>query len=212
MYRLHYFPGNASMTPHMLLNEIGVPFELVLVDREKNAHKDPAYLRLNPMGRIPTIEDGGLVLFETAAIVLHLCDRHPDVELAPSLGSNARAKFYQWLIFLTNTIQTEQLVYFYPERHTPDPGAVAGVKARSEERLGQMFDVVEAELAKGGPYFLGTKPTAADFYLLMVGRWGRMLAHPPRARPAIGRLMTQLLERPTVQRTLAAEGLAEPFI
>ena len=55
MYRLHYYPGNASLTPHMLLHEIGAPFELVLVDRRRDAHKDAAYLRLNPMGRIPTL-------------------------------------------------------------------------------------------------------------------------------------------------------------
>ena len=126
MYRLHYYPGNASLTPHMLLHEIGAPFELVLVDRRRDAHKDAAYLSLNPMGRNPTLEDGTLVLSETAAIALHLCDRHLPAGLAPPLASPERAAFYKWLIFLTNTIQAEQSVYFYPERHTAEPAAVPG--------------------------------------------------------------------------------------
>ena len=68
MIRLHYYPGNASFTPHVLLQELGTPFELVLVDREQGAHKAPAYLRLNPNGLIPVLEHDDLVLYETAAI------------------------------------------------------------------------------------------------------------------------------------------------
>ena len=69
------------MTPHILLCELGEYFELVLVDRAGNAHKSPAYLRLNPNGLIPVLEDGDLVLYETAAIVLHLADTHPQAAL-----------------------------------------------------------------------------------------------------------------------------------
>jgi glutathione S-transferase len=74
MIQLHYFPGNASMTPHILLEELGVPFELQFVDRSAGAHKSPDYLKLNPNGLIPVLVDGDLVLYETAAICLHLVD------------------------------------------------------------------------------------------------------------------------------------------
>jgi glutathione S-transferase len=97
MLKLHYFPGNASMAPHMLLEELGVPYELSLVDRTKQAHKSPAYLELNPNGLIPVLVDGELVLYETAAICLHLVDTHPAAGLAPALGSGDRAHFYKWL-------------------------------------------------------------------------------------------------------------------
>src|SRR5262245_63889985 len=72
MLELHYYPGNASLTPHMLLEELGVPYALKLVDRTRNAHKAPEYLRLNPNGLIPVLVAGDLVLYETAAICLHL--------------------------------------------------------------------------------------------------------------------------------------------
>lgn len=86
MLQLHYFPSNASLTPHMLLEELGVPYELKLVDRAHGAHKAPDYLALNPNGLIPVLveahAEGDLVLYETAAICLHLVDTHPQAGLA----------------------------------------------------------------------------------------------------------------------------------
>ena len=120
MYQLYYYPGNANLAPHILLEEIGAAVELILVDRRVNGQKDPDYLRLNPNGRIPTLIDGDLVLFEAAAICLHLADRHPEANLAPPHGSAERAHFYKWLVFLTNTIQTDSMANHYPEKHTTD--------------------------------------------------------------------------------------------
>ena len=68
MYQLYYYPSNASLAPHIVLEEIGAPYELVLVDRDAQAHKQPDYLKLNPSGLIPVLIDGDLVLTETAAI------------------------------------------------------------------------------------------------------------------------------------------------
>ena len=77
MLQLHYHPSDASLMPHIFLEELGVPFELKLVDRARNAQKSPEYLRLNPNGLIPVLEDGDLVVYETPAILLHLADTHP---------------------------------------------------------------------------------------------------------------------------------------
>ena len=148
MYKLYYYPGNASMAPHMLLEELGVAYELILVDREKNAHQSAEYLKLNPNGRIPTLIDGELILYETAAICLHLVDRHPHAGFAPAIGSLERAEFYKWLIYLTNTLQAELITYFYPERLTDDDAATAQVKAHAEMRVGKMLDLMEETLAK----------------------------------------------------------------
>src|SRR3989304_10510949 len=84
MYQLYYHPGNANPAPHILLEEIGADYELVLVDRTKNEQKSPAYLKLNPAGRIPVLVDGDLVLYETAAICLHLADRHAAAGVGPA--------------------------------------------------------------------------------------------------------------------------------
>lgn len=151
MYRLHYYPGNANLAPHMVLRETGAPFELVLVDRERGLHQQPEYLKLNPNGVIPVLVDGELVLWESAAISLHLADRHPEARLVPPLGSAARAHFYKWLIHLTNTLQPELLVYFYPERWSAAGPAAASVKAHAEARVDVMLGRIEAALAADGP-------------------------------------------------------------
>ena len=161
--QLHYYPSTASMVPHILLEEIGAPYERVLVNRTQNAHKSPAYLALNPNGLIPLFTDGELVLYETAAICLHLCDTHPQAGLAPALGSPQRAHFYKWLMWLTNTLQSTLIVYFYPERwvdagHTDE---AAEVKRHAQARLGELLDQVDAELARhGGPWLLGSSHSA----------------------------------------------------
>ena len=87
-YILHYYPGNASLLPHMALREAGAAFELRLVDRTKDVQHSPDYLRLNPNGRIPVLVHGSLVLYETAAITLYLADQHPEDRKSTRLNSS----------------------------------------------------------------------------------------------------------------------------
>ena len=76
MYKLFWDPGAANMAPHAVLEEIGCPYELVKVDIAKGEHRRPAYVKLNPNGRVPTLIDGEKVMFEAAAIVLYLIEKH----------------------------------------------------------------------------------------------------------------------------------------
>lgn len=211
MYELYYYPGNASMLPHMALREAGVPFELHLVDRAQDAQNSPDYLRLNPNGRIPVLVQDDLVLFETAAITMHLADQHPELGLAPPPGTPERAQFYKWMIHLTNTPQAEFRAWFYPEQHVADRAAADSVKQASGERLGRMFDVIADQLGDG-PWLLGERFSAADLFLLMLVRWGRAMPRPPRQLPQLGRHAERVLARPAVQDTFAAEGVAAPFV
>jgi len=212
MYRLYYYPGNANLAPHILLEEIGADYELVLVDRNKNEHKSPEYLKLNPAGRIPVLIDGGLVLYESAAICLHLADRHAGAGLAPALGSNERAQFYKWLVYLTNTLQAELMLYFYPERLADDAAAAAQIKAHAESRTGDMLDLIEAALDAGpGPFLLGAHYRAVDPYLLMLCRWTRGMRNPARNRPQLVRFLETMLARRATQRAFAAEGITAPY-
>ena len=212
MYQLYYYPGNANLAPHILLEEIGADYELVLVDRNKNEHKGPEYLKLNPSGRIPVLVEGGLVLYETAAICLHLADRHAGAQLAPMLGTNERAEFYKWLVYLTNTLQAELILYFYPERLADDAAAAAQIKKHAERRVGEMLDLVEATLTAGaGPFLLGAQYRAVDPYLLMLCRWTRLMHNPARTRPHLGRFLDTVMARPATQRAFAAECIAAPF-
>jgi glutathione S-transferase len=216
MIQLHYAPGNASMTPHMLLEELGVPFELKRVDREHGAHKSAEYLKLNPNGLIPVLVDGDLVLYETAAIVLHLVDTHPAAGLAPAVpGSAERAQFYKWLVWLSASLQPQFSIYFYTERYVA-PGNAAGaaeVKALTNERIEKLIDQIDAQLAsRGGPWLLGERFSALDLYACMLCRWTRSARRPARTLPNVGPYLQRVLERPAVQRVFANEGLGQPWV
>jgi len=213
--QLHYYPSTAAMIPHILLEELGVPYERVLVDRSQNRHKAPEYLRLNPNGLIPVLTDRDLVLYETAAIVLHLCDTHPQAGLAPQLGTPARAHFYKWLMWLTNTLQATLIVYFYPERWVNDGNGegAAQVKARAQEKVNGLVDQLDRLVAgNGGPWVLGQEFSALDPYVFTLCRWTRNFDGPKaRDRQHLGPYLQRMSERPALQRVFVAEKLSAPF-
>ncbi len=212
MIQLHYFPGNASLIPHLLLEELGVPFELKLVDRANQAHKSAEYLKMNPNGLIPVLVDGDLVLYETAAICLYLLDAYPQSGLGPAPDTKARAHFTKWLMWLTNTLQATLIIYFYPERWADDESAIAQVKAHAEAKIGAMLEQLDAELARGGPWLGGAGFSALDLYAMVLCRWTRGFGRPARSLPHLGPWLARVLARPAVQRVFAAEGLAAPLV
>lgn len=221
MVQLHYFPGNASLIAHIVLEEIGTPFELRHVDREQSAQKSPEYLALNPNGLIPVLIDdesigadgAPLVLYETAAICLHLADRHPASALLPALATRERAQAYKWLAWCTNTLQATIGHYFYPERWAIDAAGAAVVKTLAETKVAAMLDQVEAELARhGGPWFLGDRFSVVDAYAFVLCRWTRGFARPARSLPNVKPWLDRMLARPAVQRAFATEKLPAPFV
>jgi glutathione S-transferase len=211
MLQLHYHPSDASLMPHIFLEELGVPFELKLVDRARNAQKSPEYLKLNPNGLIPVLVDGDLVLYETPAILLHLADTHPQAGLMPALGTDGRAHGYKWLVWLSNTLQTTLVQLFYAERYVPAEG-VADFRARAEARIAPLLDQLETQLqSSGGPWLLGETYTAADCMAFVLCCWTRNLQRPANSLPAISAYLARMRQRPAVQRAVATEQLPETF-
>lgn len=222
-FELHYYPSNASMAPHLVLLELGLPFDKLLVDRTVQAHKSPAYLALNPNGLIPVLRDGDLVLFESAAICLHLADLHDlpaaAPRLMPALGTPERAQATKWLIWLTNTLQATLIHYFYPERLV-DAGsteAAAQVKAHAQAMAAAQLDILADEFScRGGPWLLGADYGLGDIYAFMLCRWTRSFSGPAgapaRERPVLAAWLQRMLARPAVQRLIADEGLQPPLV
>ena len=211
MLKLHYHPSDASLMPHILLEELGVPFTLQLVDRANNAQKSAAYLKLNPNGLIPVLEDGALVVYETPAILLHLADTHPQARLVPDIGTPERAQCYQWMVWLSNTLQATLVQYFYAERYV-DAAGVADFRARTEARIAPMLDQLEAQLqSSAGPWLLGADYSAADCMVFVLCCWTRNFARPANSLPALGAYLARMRQRPAVQRAAATEQLPETF-
>lgn len=187
------------MAPHAALAEVGLDYELIRIEREQ-AQTDPAYLALNPSGVVPTLVDGDLVLTESAAILLYLADRFPAARLAP----DDRAQYYRWLAFLTNSVQTAMLRFFYPERYGGEGvGEVAAAEA------GRHFDVLERTL-DGREWLVGEHRTAADLFLFMVTRWGRRLDSPAWDRPNLRAHFIRTLNLPCVGRMMEEQELELP--
>jgi glutathione S-transferase len=202
--RLHWIPGSAAMAPHAALAEIGVAYELALVERNEAGESPPAYLALNPSGRVPTLEDGDLVLTESAAILLHLADSFPEARLAPPVGE--RAELYRLLVFMTNTVQTALLRFLYPERHGGgDVRAVAG------EELQTLFERIDGEL-EDREWLVGDDRTAADLFLFMLTRWGRHLEPQAWERPNLRAHLLRTLELPGVRKMMDEQGLERPAL
>ncbi|NTS76271.1 glutathione S-transferase family protein [Catenovulum sp. SM1970] len=197
MYQLYYYPNNASLSPHLVLQEIGVPFDLLLVDRQSNAQKSAEYLKLNPAGRIPTLIDDGQAIFESPAICMHLADKHLDAGLAPALGSTERALYYQWMTYLTNTVQAELMIYYYTSRHVPLDTDFGKVKQIHEQRIGEMLALLDRELATR-PYIAGEQLTACDYFLFMLAIWSDEFAKPPLSYEHLGAYLRKLAKRDAV--------------
>ena len=194
--RLYWRPGTASMAPHAALAEIGVEYDLVLTERDE-AQSDAGYRELNPLGVVPTLVDGDLVVTESAAILLYLADRYPEARLAPQ----ERADFYRWLVFMTNTVQTTMLRFFYPERY-----GGPGVEAMASADAARLFGILEARL-DGRDWLVGDHRTGADLFLFMLTRWGRRLDPPAWQLPGLRAHFVRTLRLSGVQRMIEEEEL-----
>jgi glutathione S-transferase len=148
---------------------------------------------------------------EAAAICLHLVDKHPGAGLAPAIGSEDRAHFYRWLVFLTNTLQPQIITRSYPERLADDEAGAAAVKRNVVTQIAATLDIIEAHLAARGPWILGDRYSAVEPFLFMLCRWTRNDPSPARARPHIKKLLDAMMQRPAVRHAHEQEGISAPF-
>lgn len=207
MYSLYYSPGAASMVVHWLLIELGVPHELRLVDTAAREQKSADYLRLNPNGVVPTLIDQGEPLYETAALVLHLADRHAEAGFAPAQDDPLRGHYLQWMLNLANTLQSPLRLWWYPQ--DIDAERTEAVKDGARRRIEATWDRLDAHLAANGPYVLGERLSAADFYLTMLMRWTRNMPRPGHEWPHLAALAARIKARPSFRTLYEREGLTE---
>ncbi|MET1254586.1 glutathione S-transferase family protein [Aliikangiella maris] len=212
MYQLYYYPNNASLAPHLILQELDVDFELILVDRQSSANLSAEYLKLNPTGRIPTLVDGELVLFESAAIALYLCEEYakkfPDSPslLLPEYDKMLRGKALQWLFYLNSTVQSELIMYFYAARHTQDPQGADAIKDAQERRVTNMLSLLNDELT-GKSYLLGEKFSVCDCFLFMLCLWCDVFTKTPADFPELKPYLIRLSQRQAFKRVCQTENI-----
>jgi glutathione S-transferase len=215
MYVLHYFPDTASLVLRMVLLELGVPHDCRLIDRENGALDSPAYRAMQPLGKIPAMETPDGPMFETAAMLLYLADRHPG--LVPPPESPDRAAFLKWFFFTSTNIHPTLLDLFYPDRVAGED-AVTEVQTRARAKMLNFLTILN-DAAKDSPAWLpADRPSVLGYYLGMLIHWlGSYDAdHPSHFMahqfPALHRVMSMLETRDAAQKIAVEEGLgALPF-
>ena len=209
MYTLFYSPGSASMAPHAMLEETGAKYALKRIDISADKPRDPEYLKLNPLGRVPTLAiAGGETIYESAAITMYLADRHPEAKLAPAVTDPQRGPYYQWLTHLTNTLQDGYLLFFYPDRNTTRPDQAPGIKDKALARVDGVWSNLDQALGRRGPYLLGERCSAADIYMHMLFTWYEPPGSLAPRHANLKRCMDLVGERPAVRRMLQQNDMA----
>lgn len=195
------------MAPHAVLREIGCAFELVRIDVSKGEHHAPAYTAINPNQRVPTLAHGECILSKSAAIVLYLCENHPEAGLMPMPGETGRHLFLQWLVYCTNTLQEELQHWWHADHYADRDASRQDLKLVAERRLDAMFLRIDLHLAENGPQLLGNRFSAVDIFLAMLCRWTRQMDKPATAYPHLNRLIGIVTARPAWAAMMAAEGI-----
>jgi len=216
-YRLHYAPDNASLIVRLALEELGQPYRTRLVDRAAQGQRAPDYLALNPNGLIPVLETPDGPIFETAAILLWLADRHG--ALAPAPDSPGRGAFLKWLLFTANTVHPGLRMLFYPHSYVgQDTGAQAHLRKTMTQELDRHLRKLDSAAAERPSWLGGTQPSALELYLAPCLRWcalypaGQTGWFALARYPALAGLCARLEARASTRAASLAEGLGpRPF-
>jgi len=194
----YHNPRSRAQMAHWMLEEAGAPYRIVPVDFEKREHKDPGFLALNPMGKLPTIVHRGVVVTETAAIIAYIADAFPQAGLAPATTDPARGAYYRWLFFGAGCFEPALLDTMM--KRPP-------LESKTMVGYGSYEDVVgtlKTALARG-PYLLGETFTAADVYIGSEINWSMMFGAPGlKGEPVFDDYVARLTARPAYRRVAAA--------
>ena len=199
--KLYHSPRSRSVRPRWLLEELGVPYELVTLDLAAGEHKQPRYLRLHPHGAVPALDDGEVTIFESAAICMHLADKFADKHLAPAVGTAARALYYQWMVYSMVTLEPPVLQVFMHTVMLPEAQRSARAAEEGRQKFAEVAAVLTQALA-GKPYILGEQFSAADVMIGSTLGWGRFMGLL-NGHPELEAYVKRLTERPAYKRAQA---------
>jgi glutathione S-transferase len=200
--KLYMHAAACSLAPHIICRELGLPLELVEVDRKTNMTPlGEDYLQINGNGYVPALQlDSGEVLIEGPAIMQYLADLRPEAGLAPEAGTMERVRLQSWLNFITSELHKPLAMMFLP----PYASARDVLRAHVNKRL----DWMNGRFA--GPYLMGEAFTVADPYLFVCLNWSPWHKIEVTRWPALADFMKRIAERPSVREAFGAEDLL-PF-
>lgn len=198
---LYTNPQSRGRIARWMLEEVGRPYETVLLDYETTM-KAPDYLSVNPMGKVPALRHGDVVVTETAAICAYLADAFPEAGLAPPPGDPARGPYYRWMFFAAGPVEAAVTNKAMGFELPPGRERMAGYGTMAD-----VLDTLEGMLSQS-EYVAGGRFSAADLYLGSGLGWG-MLFGTIEKRPAFERYWERLAARPAHRR---AAGIDDALV
>jgi glutathione S-transferase/GST-like protein len=200
MYTLYWSADSGAFAVQAVLEELGQPYRRELVSTARGEHRRSEFLALNPMAQVPALRlPDGTVITESAAMVVHLCDAHPEGGLLPPPGTPERATAYRWLFWLATGLYESDLRYYYADRYTTDPAGAAAVQAAALARMDRLLAIAETLLGEG-PYALGQRFSAVDLCLFMLVGWRPDPVAAVAPPPHLAELVRLVRQRPSVER------------
>lgn len=200
--KLYLTPGVCSLSPHIVLEELGLAHETEHVNlKTKVTGSGVNYLSVNPKGYVPALQvDSGEVLTEGVAIVQYLADLRPEKKLAPPNGTLARYQLQSWLTFIATELHKNFSPFF-------NPAASDEMKAMARANIERRLAYINEQL-EGRQHLLGDDFTVADAYLFTVLSWSKGIGLDLSGWPQVVAFQARVAARPAVQRALEAEGLS----
>ena len=205
---LYFSPGSCSLAPHIVLEEIGLPFELSHSSTSDGSTHTPEYLRMNPKGRVPVLVTGNSILTEAPAILLHLAISNPDQKLLSGIpdGLVRSIEWFNWLSGTVHAVAIRQV--WRPESFTDMRAQHEDIAAKGKKNLEDAFAHIEFHLAKTD-WAVGDRYSIVDPYLLVFYRWGNRIGFDMRALyKSWTKHSLRVIDRPATARALATEGIS----
>lgn len=169
-YVLYGDKGTGAFCVEAALAEAGAEYEFKVISLEKNEQREPAYLAINPSGKLPALKlPSGEIATESSGLMLVVADRHPEANLLPPPGTDARAQALRWITFMASEIYPMVEISDYPERFVPAGKEAEALKTKVQERIRERLLVIERSAA--GPWILKSGFSLVDIYAVMFTRW-----------------------------------------
>ena len=182
--KLYFAPQTRAILPLIMLEELGVPYEIAPIDFKGGERKGAEYRKIHPHGRLPALQDGALTMFESAAICAYLADKFPDKGMAPAPGTVERGMYYQWMFYSMTELDAHAL---------------------DRERMKECYLVLDKVLT-GREYIVGDRMTAADVMIGAALIWLDARHHLLNDFPALDEYAKRMLARPSFKRAFTPPG------
>jgi glutathione S-transferase len=204
MYKLYYSPGACSMAVHVALNECNQPVTLEKIDIQKP--RSPEFLKINPRGQVPVLDDDGLVIREGAAILIHVLEKNKS-PLLPT-AEKERAAALEWLMFCNATLHPAYSRCFFLMRNAQDAGAKEQLLGTAVAMLNKLWGEVEQNLGQR-PWLAGQNITIADILMTVIANWNHYLPQPDAIKigPNTKKLLQTVIARPSYKKALETEQI-----